>query len=420
MGSAFQTQQELKMGTVTPPSFLCQDLIPWLTAEGYDFCADTATSSAGTCGTCGIATSDAGVDTRPTAHMVCEFCVPLESGASSPANSITALLRRWGSAVRIGRLRRGRQAPVAHTSDDDVYIPVRVDRHGSHVGNPFCSAPTAQLCRAYNELLLTLLMVPINFEESLLDYEGLMQDPPPTAALLSPFEEDLLFRISEKYNVRVHRIRVRPLDVRAWLVHHALLLLRGRCLLLKCWCTCGLLCDLDLWVCHAQLLAGALLWLALTSGEELLAARPLPQLTSLPEQVHQPPAHVCTPTYLRWRCRAYSLASPLGTSRGGNGCTLPLRRCLLPLTLLEQVASQRQTSCPLLEMAVEPSTRLPEVRRWRAPSHCTFLTVCSTEVAMGLTVAVSRELHQAVHSPLELVKVGVLPEPCHERRVWAA
>ena len=95
------------MGTVTPPSFQCQDVAPWFRAEREGAAEGTAAGQV----------SDTG-------------------------------------SVRIGRLRWGSQGPTPRHSVQDGYLEVRVDRHGSHVGNPFAAAPNERLCRAYNDLLL--------------------------------------------------------------------------------------------------------------------------------------------------------------------------------------------------------------------------------------------------------------------------
>lgn len=282
------------MGTVTPPSFLGQDLLPWLVSQGLCDDADAATSSVG---------------------LVC-------------------------GSVRVGRLCRGRQAPVARVLQDG-FTSVRVDRGGSHVGNPFCSASTARLCRAYDELLRTLLTVPIDIDECLQDFKGMRQDSFPTSALLSPFEKDLLHHISEKHHVCVHRLRVRPLDVRAWLVQHARLLLLGERLQLNCWCTCGTISEMAPWACHAQLLAGALLWLALTRRADFMASGPHLPPAFLPTQVRALGHGSCTGA-LTYHVSTHFLLPRLhlGLSRGDVlAPSAPSGLCSLPLTIHEQVTA---------------------------------------------------------------------------------
>ena len=248
------------MGTVTPASFLGQDLLPWLIGEGCVCDRGDASFSAA------IGASD---DIR-------------RRQAHGPSQTLNG--RSDFGLVRVGRLNRGRQTPAVARVCDDGYISVRVDQRGSHVGDPFCSAPTARLCQAYNELLRTMLTVQIDIDESRRDFDGMSKDTFPTEALLTPFEETLLHSISERHHVRVHWQRVRPLDLRAWLVHHAQLLLQGHHLQLDCWCACGALGSLAPWACHAQLLAGALLWLAHVRRADLLSS---PRLTpfSSDEQV---------------------------------------------------------------------------------------------------------------------------------------
>ena len=176
-------------------------------------------------------------------------------------------------SIKIGRAHRGRQGPFARRSVQDDYIDVRVDRHGSHVGNPFAGAPVHRLCQAYDELLLAVLTVQLSVEEDLHDYEGLRQDSSYGAALLTPFEETLLKTISEKHQVPVHRQRVRPLALRAWLVHHARLLQQGKSLCLWCCCTDDAALAPE-WTCHAQSLMGALLWVSITLPAEPSLAQP--------------------------------------------------------------------------------------------------------------------------------------------------
>ena len=216
------------MGTVTPPSFQCQDVMPWLMAEHE-----------------GVA-----------------------------EGTVTGQVLGTGS-VKIGRLRWGRQGPTPRHSVQDDYIEVRVDRHGSHVGNPFVGAPIERLCRAYDDLLVAVLTVPLQVDDGLHDYEDLRRDAFLGDALLTNFEKALLQTISEKHRVHIHRQRIRPLAIRSWLVYHAGLLTGGRSLCLLCWCTCGS-CELAPWLCHAQSLMGALLWFSHTRCSELSAVEEHP------------------------------------------------------------------------------------------------------------------------------------------------
>ena len=213
------------MGTATPSSFFCQDVAAWLSR-------DSCTEEAG---------------------------VPSGLGTGG-----------LGS-VRIGRLRWGKQGPVARHSIQDGFVEVRVDRHGSHVGNPFAGAPVAQLCRAYDELLRAVLTTPLLIDECLHEYEGLRQDSSFGTALLTLFEEKLLQTIAEKHKVRVHEQRFRPTAVRAWLVYHSSLIVQGKSLYLFCWCTHGGW-HTPPWTCHSQSLMGALLWVSSTFYQRLLPA----------------------------------------------------------------------------------------------------------------------------------------------------
>lgn len=213
------------MGTVTPPSFCVSDVTAWLHAKGY--------------------------------FLECDDVVFGKGGVGS---------------VSIGRLLWGKQGPVAHRSVQVGYLEVRVDRHDSYVGNPFCGAAAPKLCRAYDELMRAVLVAPLTVDGDLQDY----QDPRHDAMLgleplLTPWEQSLLHAIAEKHEVRLHRQTVRPLAVRAWLAHHATLLLQGTSLSLHCWCLHGGVSSAP-WVCHAQSLMGALLWVVVTKNTELSAA----------------------------------------------------------------------------------------------------------------------------------------------------
>ena len=260
------------MGTDTPPSFLGQDLLPWLVNKGL--CGDQDHRSANVCVV--SAHRERTLTVSSTGQCV---------GGKLPSNFLCDIL----GMVRVGRLYWTGKPRVAQGTVFDGYLSVRVDRHSSHVGNPFISAPTARLCHAYNELLRAVLTVPISVDECLHEYEGMRQDTFPTSMALSAAEEVLLNHISEKYHVSVFgQFRVRPLAVRPWLVHHALLLLQGQHLQLDCWCACGSPFKISPWACHAQLLAGALLWLVCTQRDTLLAT--FNQVDSL-----NPPLHVTRP-----------------------------------------------------------------------------------------------------------------------------
>jgi hypothetical protein len=212
------------MGTETPPSFFVCDVLSWLRAKGL---VDE---------TLGFGLGENGM-----------------------------------GSVSIGRLRWGKQGPAARQLVQDGFLEVRVDRHGSHVGNPFCNAPAHQLCRAYDDMLRAVLVAPLVVDDGLHSFEGLRQDTLFGQALLSPFESELLQTIAERHDVRLHNQRVRPLAVRAWLIHHASLLLQGASLTLLCWCLHGGVSSSP-WVCHSQSLMGALLWVAVTARSELTSA----------------------------------------------------------------------------------------------------------------------------------------------------
>lgn len=212
------------MGTVTPPSFCVPDVATWLCSKGY------------------------GRD--------CE-CVGFG--------------RDGLGSVSIGRLRGGKQGPVARRLVQDGYQEVRVDRHSSYVGNPFCGAPAPQLCRAYDELMRAVLVTPLKIDEDLQHLQDPRHDAIAGQRSPAPWEQSLLHAIANKHEVLLHHQHVRPSDVRAWLVHYASLLLQGISLSLHCWCLQGDESS-EPWVCHAQSLKGALLWVATTLRVELSAA----------------------------------------------------------------------------------------------------------------------------------------------------
>lgn len=238
-------------GAVPPISFSRADLAVWLLAQ-------SPVPSEGTLNT---------LTSMPSGTTL-NYQLALTWAADGSASSG---LVGHGS-IKIGRAGRGRQGPFARHSVQDDYIDVRVDRHGSHVGNPFAGAPVERLCKAYDELLHAVLTTQLSVEEALYDYEGLRQDSSYGAAFLTPFEESLLKTIAATHHVPVHRQRVRPLALRAWLVFHARLLQQGSSLCL--WCCC--IDDAALaaeWTCHAQSLLGALLWLSVMLPAEPLLAQ---------------------------------------------------------------------------------------------------------------------------------------------------
>ena len=224
LGQARQEVQELTMGTETPPSFCVPDVAAWLCARGYG--------------------------------LGCESVGFGRDGLGS---------------VSIGRLRWGRQGPAARQLVQDGYQEVRVDRHSSRVGNPFCGASASKLCRAYDELMRAVLVTPLTLDEDLQHFQDPRHDAMAGQRPPAPWEQSLLHAIAEKHEVLLHRQHVRPSDVRAWLVHYASLLLQGTSLTLHCWCFHGEESP-EPWVCHAQSLRGALLWVATTLRVQLSAA----------------------------------------------------------------------------------------------------------------------------------------------------
>ena len=143
------------MGTDTPFSFFASDVATWLRLRGYDI------GSAG----CGLG----------------------EGGLGS---------------VRIGRLRWGRQGPAARHLVQDGSLEVRVDRHGSHVGNPFAGAPVHQLCKAYDELLRAVLVAPLSVDDGLREFEALRHDTTFGLSLLSSFERPCCSKLLRNMGLR--------------------------------------------------------------------------------------------------------------------------------------------------------------------------------------------------------------------------
>jgi hypothetical protein len=275
-------------GTVSPSSFSRAEVASWLLAQSL-------VPSEGTLNTLSSMPSET------TLNYLSSLSLRWAADGSA-SNGLVG----FGS-IRIERLQWGKQGPSARHSVQDDYLQVRVDRHGSHVGNPFAGAPVERLCKAYDELLLAVLTTQLSVEEALHDYEGLRQDSSYGAALLSPLEEALLKTISEKHAVPLHRQRVRPLALRAWLVHHARLLQQGQSLSLFCWCTCNAALARE-WTCHAQLLMGALLWLSLTLPAEPLLAQPCADAEPQSSQVLAYPLEALFLTSTS--CRAHFARAP--------------------------------------------------------------------------------------------------------------
>lgn len=174
--------------------------------------------------------------------------------------------------IRIGKLQWGGKGPTAVQLVSDVdFRDVRVDRHGSHVGNPFVGAATYRLCKAFDELLQAVLTTQLSIETGLHDYEVQRRRDVADAVELTDHEEQLLRTIADRHQVRVHSQTIRPLDLRAWLIYHASLVASGHSLRLLCWCICE---DhpSSQWRCHSQSLRGAILWLASTHLDEFICS----------------------------------------------------------------------------------------------------------------------------------------------------
>ena len=220
------------------------------------------------------------------------------------ANGSAASGQGGMGSVSIGRLRQGKQGLAVRQSVQDGSLLVNADRRGSFVGNPFVAAPVRRLCAAYDELLLSVLRVPIAVEEEYHLHETLRHRDASDKVTLSQWEEELLRSIAKKHRVKIHDQRIRPLDVRAWLVYHASILVGGQSLCLLCWCVCGG-SELPSGMCHTQSLAGALRWLSHARGDELRALQFTSTCGACDVQVCALPAAACVhalpfPTLPSW------------------------------------------------------------------------------------------------------------------------
>ena len=162
--------------------------------------------------------------------------------------------------VLVGKLRRvggiNRPSRLAPTGFQDVVV----DRHESWVGNPFVGGSTAQLCRAYNLLLIALLLVDDGESWGEEVWRRLQTLPRATGST----EQETARRIATLLNVKVHANGgCRSAAVTsAWLWHHARQLALGRSLRLLCWCYEQQLGrSVPAGVCHAQVLADMLRYL---------------------------------------------------------------------------------------------------------------------------------------------------------------
>jgi hypothetical protein len=250
-------------GTAAPASFSSGDVLAWLAMH--------AAARALPFVQCVLSTGLQGSGPTPTLQKGKSETYVQSSGENRADIESAAYGQGGMGSVSIGRLTWGTQGPTPRILVQDGCVSVMVDRHGSRVGNPFCGAPRRRLCEAYDELLMTVMTMRFTVEDALHDYEELRRSDVLAVVLLTTEEKQLLRIIAEKHRVRVHSQPVKPLDVRAWLVHHAALLVGGQSLRLYCWCLCG---DVHspAWSCHAQSLMGALLWLSTSLNKELSLA----------------------------------------------------------------------------------------------------------------------------------------------------
>jgi len=183
-------------------------------------------------------------------------------------------------SIIIEQLTWGGQGPAARFKAIEGFMQVHVDRHSSAVGNPFAGGSSLHVCQAYDELLSVVLTTPIQVNASFYEFVDILRFSDTRLRAPSVDESLLLQRLAFKHGVNVHHrpSPVSPFAVRAWLVFHAALLVHGRSIALYCWCTRGCICccgnglpTIPRWTCHAQSLAGALIWLACRYRAQLQA-----------------------------------------------------------------------------------------------------------------------------------------------------
>ena len=299
------------MGTVAPPSFQCQDVVATLSTEHLTLGAEQdgrgsrppfvcVMSEFGGCvlpAMCADEHHQRREAPGPTQTLTGKSVLSLvlsETGGFESATGADGRSRAPnGAFVCIGRLQLGRQGPVAQLPLDG-FTDVRVDHFGSLVYNPFTGGCALTLCRAYDELVRTVLTTPLAIDDCLDEYEdSTLQSTPHGLRRPSSFELELLQTVADRHGVRVHAQAGSPMAIRPWLVHYARRLLEGASFRLLDTYPQGGVRVLP-WTCHAQSLQGALLWVAITHQGQLLESRPgLVMDDSSPSQVGP-----CHPSFL--------------------------------------------------------------------------------------------------------------------------
>ena len=163
------------------------------------------------------------------------------------------------ASISIGRLPSCGDllGPSSSANDDILYV--RVDRAGSAVGSPFASAPDDHLASAYDDVIRMALALGGDFWSAGEHFADMH-----AAYLLGARHDDglalrqALRAVASRHGAELHRDPIELRVLRVWLSFHASQLLQGATICLLCWC-------MDGWAppgtCHAQCLAGALLWL---------------------------------------------------------------------------------------------------------------------------------------------------------------
>ena len=279
------------MGTVTPPSFQCQDVVATLSTEHLTLGAEQdgrgsrppfvcVVSEFGGCvlpAMCADEHHQRREAPGPTQTLTGKSVlssVLSETGSFESANGADG--QSWapnGAFVCVERLQLGRQGPVAQLPLDG-FTDVRVDRYDSLVHNPFTGGCSLTLCRAYDELVRMVLTTPMAIDDCLDEYnDSVLQLARRRPHRASSFELELLRTVANRHGVRVRASARSPMALRPWLVHHAKRLLEGTSFrLLDDHAQGGT--HVPPWTCHAQSLQGALLWVAITHQGELLESCP--------------------------------------------------------------------------------------------------------------------------------------------------
>lgn len=153
----------------------------------------------------------------------------------------------------------------------DGLLYVKTDGHGSLIRVPFTGAPLERCCQAYEALLRSLLHATFDLASCLGNFSEFTTDCMHGAVLLDPWERLLLNSVAADHGVRVVTSPSRPAWLRAWVVHYASLVVHGQRLRLPAHSSRYGNANAP-WLCSAELLAGAVLFLAYTRSAEFVQA----------------------------------------------------------------------------------------------------------------------------------------------------